>query len=106
MYKVCKSCHKGNKLMVADLHEECMLCLGTEHLVQMKCCQLCQALGYEDRLEHARRFAYQRSTGKFISAREMRSFVARAETLPPSLEKAKLEPYFIAPDWGRDTGTP
>lgn len=95
MYKICQSCKKGNKLMATDLHEECMLCLGTEHLFAMKTSQPCQALGYKDRLERARRFSYQRATGRFMSARQTRSFVAKAESLPPSLLKERLEPYIV-----------
>ena len=71
MFKTCEGCGKTNKLMASDLHDECMLCLGTNHLFEMISCTACQALGYKDRLERARRFAHQRHTGCPITARGM-----------------------------------
>ena len=71
MYKTCQGCNKGNKLMASDLHEECMACLGMDHLFQMKSCMACQALGFKDRFKRARRFAYQRNTGQFVTARTL-----------------------------------
>ena len=95
LYKVCSGCNKRNKLMKSDLHDECMCCLGTDHLFRMKSCPACQALGFKDRLERARRFIHQRKTGQFISARSMRSLIAQAEKRPSYLERAFLEPYFV-----------
>ena len=68
IYKVCQGCGKNNKLMQSDLHQECMECLGTDHLFDMLSCPACQALGLKDRLERARRFLYQRNERHFITA--------------------------------------
>ena len=95
IYKICSGCNKSNKLMATDLHDECMRCLGTDHLFRMKSCPACQALGYKDRLERARRFMYQRKMKVFLTARGMRRQLVDMEEIPEYLERAYLEPFFV-----------
>lgn len=96
MYRTCDTCKRGNQLAVNDLHDECIACLHFSHLEAMLQCRACQALGYRDRLERARRFAWWKATGNLLSARAMRDLLKVQQVVPRGLEKARLEPYFLA----------
>ena len=74
-------------------HEECIACLGYNHLQQMAMCIACQALCGKDRLEQAKRFTWWRKIGKLLSAHAMRNLV-QSQPNPQCLERLMLEPFF------------